>query len=413
MKASKSTAVREAKSRELLREITEIGPKFGLYSEIFDRQNQSVDRYLEREGVSLPSTEWTRDFVEAGGSFDSCGSWGITPYRAIELEFLGIPAEFAGRMLALLGRADYDFSWTKEVFEEGINPQKRAEFHACVNGINRQKLAQKAKAGKRSVMRLGWMKNEEFSRYIIKTSKVVGSFTDYWTFNGISIRDEDGKLLVTENFLKNPIFANWFSKRPTGEVMKDRRFAKEPIRPTGWLEKVPPHLMAVAMRQNKQYYDRRTKYSTTVGEIVDCGDGGTLVSCDRYDHRNKSAKKVIGRKIKVDLSVAQIKGMWFVWNPTVGFQNHMENISLKEAVRLWENRSHKGEPRPLCLNEVRNDRSGTAGFCLAGTKAFLQNRMPFVYNLIRKYSSWSEIPNDIMSTVWDINFKVFKGYPVP
>lgn len=402
-----SAAVREAKSREDLGTYSE----YGMYSEIYDRKNsdgtsESVDRYLKR-GMQLPSPKWTREFVQAGGGFDSCGSWGVSPEQAVKIEALSVPAEFAGKMLALLGRADYDYGFIVEVYNEGIVPQKRAEFHACVAGIRRQALAQKAKTEPKSTMRLGWMSEEKFSRHICLTSARIGDATSWWYFNGV---------LPSEEYLgKNIVFDRWDAKRPSKEEMELRRQYKcRVFRPVGWLEKVPPRLMAVAMRQKKSYFNGYSLPSskTSVGHFLDCGDGETLIhSIEQYN--TAAYETVLGRKIRADLSVAKVAEMWFVWNSLVGFQNHMENASLKEAINMWENRNRRGESRPLCLNEVRNDRTGTAGFCLAGTKSFLQNRMPFVHNLVREYSSWSEVPDEIMSTVWDVDFKIFKGYPVP
>lgn len=407
MKTSHSNALREAKSREDLG----IYSEYGIYSEIFDRRNsdgmsESVDRYLKR-GMELPSPKWTKEFIQAGGSFDSCGSWGVSPEEGIKIEVLGVPAEFAGKMLKLLGRADYDYSHLVEVYNEGIVPQKRAEFHACVAGIHRQALAQKAKTEPKSTMRLGWMSEDKFVRHICLTSSRVGDATNWWYFNGVT---------PSEDYLgMNPVFEGWDAKRPSKEDMDVRRSHKNPLRSVGWLEKVPPRLMAVALRQRKEYIDRDklpTSSNTSVGCIIDCGDGETLIHGGGYYYQD-TYKKVSGRKIHVDLSVAKIMGVWFVWNPANGFSNHIENASLKEAVSMWDNRSRRGEPRPICLNDVRNDRTGTAGFCLTGTKSFLQDRMPFVYNLVRIYSIWSEIPNEIMSTKWDVDFKIFKGYPVP
>jgi hypothetical protein len=406
--------MREAKSREDLGNYSE----YGMYSEIVDRKNsdgvsESVDRYLKR-GMQLPSPRWTRSFVLSGGSFDSCGSWGITPARGIELETFGIPAEFAGKMLALLGRADYDFYHVVEVYNEGVVPQKRSEFHACVRGIERQTVSQSACAipGK-STMRLGWMSGGQFFGYIIKNSTRVGSGTSYNSFNGIYVFDYNGESATSYSDISNSIFQRWLAKRPSKNEMERRQHEKEPTRPVGWLEKVPPRLMAVAVRQNKKYLNGyNLQHSrTSIGHVFDCGDGETLIHSENYD--NESCKTVLGRKIRTDLSVAKVMGVWFVWNPLIGFQNHIESTSFKEAINMWENRSRRGEPRPLCLNEVRNDRNGTAGFCLVGTKAFLQNRMPFVYNLVSEYSSWSEIPDEIMSIKWDVEFRIFAGYPVP
>lgn len=414
MKANHSNAVREAKSHEELSDVVKGGRSvYGMYSEIFDRQIESVDRYLER-GWQLPSVKWTKEFVQAGGSFDSCGSWGITPKHGIELDGLDIPAEFAGRMLALLGRADYDYHWMPSIYKGGFNPKKRSEYHACVSGIYRQGLAQKAKAGKRSTMRLGWMKEEEFVRYIFKTSTMVASSTKYYCFNGISLEnDKDEDFLKNKEFLKNPVFAKWVSKRPSeGEIARRKDNFSNNGRTLGW-ENIPSRLRAAAIRANRSYCwsFNFSQHTTSVGTVLDLGDN-ILISYPRWDATSE-ARTYFGRKVGENLLATKIANMYFVWNPRDGFQKHMENPSLREAIRMWNNRSKKGYPRPLCLNEIRNDRTGTAGFCLTGTKTFLQHRMPFVYFLIRKYSNWNQIPEEIMSTVWDIDFKVFKGYPVP
>lgn len=360
-----ANAVREAKSREELNSLYngELS-EYGMYSEIFDRSNtESVARYLNR-GMDMPSVNWTKEFVQAGGTFDSCGSWGIHPQEGIKLEALGVPAEFAGEMLSLLGRADYDYTHLPSVYAEGVSPKTRAEFHACARGIERQVLVQAAQAQKKSTMRLGWMNGGQFARHIAKTSAVVAE-ADYHSFNGVSI---NSSIIDDDLCLKNPVFANWVQKRPT-EAEMSRRF---------W-------------------------HHTSVGPVRSL-----------LNQRLLSNNKIVtGRKISSNLCAAKVANMWFVWNPEVGFQRHIENPSLKEAVRLWENRSKKGEPRPLSLNDVRNDISGTAGFCLAGTKAFLKERMPFVYSLIETYTSWNQIPAEITSTKWEVDFKVFKGYPIP
>lgn len=393
-----SIALREAKSREINE-----NNEYGMYSEIFDRRNsngrESVSRYIER-GDLLPSPQWTKKFVQAGGGFDSCGVWGISPREGVELEARGIQAEFAGKMLALLGRADYDYSHVDEVFFSGVNPVKRAEFHACVRGLSRKELSDKAECPQKSTMRLGWMTEPEFFRHILETSRVVVSGnTGYHHFNGVPMWEIEGMKAIN-----NPVFSSWMKNRPSESEMDSREKNKQPLlRPVAWLESIPPHLVAVAMRHNRKYLAGYYSYPTSVGHFVDCGDGYLVFNY----------KTVKGRKLRNDLSVVQIKGVWFAWNPMVGFSHHMENASLKGAVDMWEKRSRKGEPRPLCLNDVRNDRTGTAGFCLAGTKSFLRHKMPFVYHLISGYSSWSEIPEDIMAEKWDVDFRIFKGYPIP
>ncbi len=371
-----STAVREAQSRELISSFfggEEIG--FGLYDLINDRSNYApVSRYLRGESpLKIPSPFWTYIFVQSGGRFDSCGVWGIHPNTGVHLEGLGIPPEFAGRNFALLGRADFDFSHVAEVYNEGFDPQTRAEFHACVRGMERQIVAQKAWAIPKSTLRLGWMSEVEFYHYILETSaRVVGEgLTQRHSFNGVPMYGEDEKFLSDERFLKNPVFANWVNTRSSRAEMSRRNWSH-----------------------------------TSVGKVRELSGGRLLLQ------REKKTEIFLGRKLG-NISVAKVAGVWFIWNPQNGFQTHMENPSLKEAVRLWENRSRRGEPRPLSLNDVRNDMSGTAGFCLAGTKSFLRDKMPFVYRLISQYASWEEIPAEILSTKWEVDWKVFQGYPVP
>jgi hypothetical protein len=52
---------------------------------------------------------------------------------------------------------------------------------------------------------------------------------------------------------------------------------------------------------------------------------------------------------------------------------------------------------PLSLQMCRE-----AGFCINGTREFLREKMPFVARLIQGYSSWSSVPDDIMSMVQEV-----------
>lgn len=421
MKSNHANAVREAQSRESIVLFLEGEGRFGLYDQIFDRSNYApVSRYLKGElPLVMPSPDWTDFFVQKGGKFDSCGVWGIHPNTGVRLEGLEIPPEFAGKMFALLGRADYDFSYVAEVYNEGFDPQSRAEFHACVRGIQRQKIAQASWAKEKSTLRLGWMKDEEFLLHILSTSQRICEGTTYFSFNKIYMREDFETLLNNEKCLQNPVFANWVAKRPSEKEMSRRQQNKRKPSNRITLKKLPSHLVATAIRNDlNEYRDQFRNFSnvpTSVGNLYDVGNN-ILMSFSGYwglPLECQKAKNFTGRKIREDLAVVKIAGVWFVWNPENGFQSHMENPSLKEAVRLWENRSRRGEPRSLSLNDVRNDMSGTAGFCLAGTKSFLQDKMPFVYRLVSRYTSWDEIPADILSTKWEVDWGIFQGYPVP
>jgi hypothetical protein len=377
----------------------------GTYQDVNDRKGP-VSRYLKY--ADMPSAIWTAYFVEAGGSFDSEGSWGITPETGCSLEERAIHPEFAGKMLDLMGRADYGFlDGLCLLARHHLEPKTRGEFHASVRGIHRQNSAKMADIKKlKSIMRYGWMKEKKWAEYILENSRRIFTLksrgTSYYSFNGVNIEDIDP--------VKNPLFKKWILDRPNAEEM-DRRRGNRSYRPksVGQVKKVPTHLMAAAMRNSKDYFSRdplRNTY-TSKGYVYDTGDGIHLI------HSPQGKEETIKSRKIGNLRAANIGGQWFVWGTEKGFQEHLENPSLREALRLWKNRSRKGEPRALCLNEVRNDRSGTAGFCFFGVRKFLEAEMPFVYSLVKEYKNWNSVPEDIMSQVWDIDFKVFKGYPIP
>jgi len=378
---------------------------FSPYEIIFDRGHQSAP--LSRYGDFLPSIGWVEEFVKSGGSFDSCGVWGINPFFGVEMEEWGVCPQFSGKMLALLGRADYDYNAIVAVWEKKFHPQTRAEFHAVVRGIQRKQLADKAGCHpSKSLMTLGWMTEPRWARYICKTSTRVGAgFTNYTHFNGVY-----AEALLNGQCLENPTFASWVSKRPSPEVMACRPYQNRPaLRAVGQISNLPKNLYGAAMRHKKEYRQRLESVGTgSSGYLLVDATGEPI--CHDWQ---QGYKKISHRRVREDMSAMKIGEMWFLWDPNFGSQRHIENPSFREGLKFWEKRTRKGEPRPLCLNDVRNDIIETAGFCLAGTKAFLQNRMPFLYRLISQYNSWDQIPAEIMSTTWFVDFKIFQGYPIP
>lgn len=131
-----------------------------------------------------------------------------------------------------------------------------------------------------------------------------------------------------------------------------------------------------------------------------------LVSVKDGNFQLHSIRNVAGH------SVCKIADTWFIWNGD--FNHHFEGKgSLKSVIELAERRKKKNSPI-LTLNDIRNDRPGTAGFCLAGTKGFLEKRMPHLYRIVAGYSSWGEVPEDIATIEWHIaDLDIFSGYPNP
>lgn len=255
--------------------------EFGEYEQIFDRGDDApVARYLER-GNELPSVEWTAQFVRHCGSFDSCGTWGITPSMGVMFEGLGIPAEFAAKMLALLGRADYNYTSLPEVWKTGLCPQTRAEFHACVRGVERKNLAEKAGCPPKSLMRLGWMTETEWSRFVFQTSTriVGGGETSASSFNGVWRWPQIEALLTDEKCLENPVFAGWVAKRPSEAEMSRRMENRVTFHKRVTLKKLPGRLAAAAVRHAPEYREQIDRFEvlwTSTGKMYDTGDGVIL-----------------------------------------------------------------------------------------------------------------------------------------
>ena len=109
--------------------------------------------------------------------------------------------------------------------------------------------------------------------------------------------------------------------------------------------------------------------------------------------------------------VAKIGQNTFVWAASLA--DHVEAPTLKQALEILAKRQKKAD-YILSLNDVRNDRPGTAGYCLAGVKNFLSARMKWVYRLVKDFNSWAEIPAEIMATEWHLTGpQVFSGYQNP
>ena len=170
------------------------------------------------------------------------------------------------------------------------------------------------------------------------------------------------------------------------------------------IEKIHCEKVAVYLLEKRDSYMRRI--STTAGTAAEWRN--------KLLFRKSGFVTVVAPKnLATGVSVTQANGIYFAWETLRGFRHHVESrVSLKDAVnKLTSIRRVKGGI--LCLNDVRNDRTGTAGYCLVGVKAFAKHRMPFLYRQIEKYYTWDAIPSEIMETLHEPLPYVWEGYSNP
>jgi hypothetical protein len=139
----------------------------------------------------------------------------------------------------------------------------------------------------------------------------------------------------------------------------------------------------------------------------------TVLKNGKEVYWNSEGMEIPTRDVDSTLKGAVNGTTYYVWDKAEGFRSHVEGSSLKEArERFLSKKKRKG--LILSLNDVRNDRTGTSAFCLAGVKNFLRRRMPHLARLIEPYSAWEQIPDEVMSIEWTlVSRDIFEGYSEP
>jgi len=389
---------------------------------------------------SLPNDpEFTMAYVQAGGGFDAMGHWGITPQHLSELECQG----WSHKEVALLAQ----FVPESLCRYEGVNPKN---YKTLERGLKRaDALGKNGVEYSCSVWTLGSMPIEKFLKRLFKNGirltrdyglsleiNYLLVYRPYYeghhtVYGGVNTALEavsegasgrriyDIEKILPEKFLA---YCRKCSKR------KGERVAVEQ---TPFIFSSLKAAKIFAKKANFNVYNNtaelrgfslkgaiRTSYGTILQIHKQLLFAVEHSSHGFYDENNNWVNsKIFGRSTHAvrqvaGFNVCKIKDTWFVWN--LNFSDHMEGSGdLKSVIERAEKRKKK-DSLILELNDVRNDRSGTAGFCLAGTKSFLQNRVPFVYRIVAQYNSWAEIPEEIMSTEWHLASRdIFQGYPSP
>ena len=159
---------------------------------------------------------------------------------------------------------------------------------------------------------------------------------------------------------------------------------------------------------------------TSVGSIHITKLGGNeYLTREQHLHSNDS-KVYIPRALGGGFMAVKVTGnthsringedITFVWYANEGFKAHVEAKSVKEGIeKLRSRKAVKG--LKMSLKDIKED----THFCWPGTKEFLRDRMPFLYNLTKNYSSWEELKEaEVFTTEFELaSREIFDGYQQP
>ena len=360
-------------------------------------------RYLWKH-ISL---QFICDYERAGGKYDSFGVWGLSPESFARAFEMGLDPVLLAEGLKRFGRCDFP----------NCNILKYAEFTALGYKIKSRKGLECLLEGEHRKMLMHDL-GIDFTRC-------------FWS--AFKIKDF-GKLLAqnAKRFpkeVKNRRYAEvlfWREERHEGNGIylkiladfrkyQDRQYTKRGLyvaTPSFASEKALVfHLRTGKM---KDYNLPHTPH-TSLGHVYEVNGCLHRSASFRYRFNTERNDPYLSAPIhtKNGTSFAQLGGIFFVWKAADGFTRHIEStVSLRDAFTKLEKRTAK-ESGILSLNDVRNDRVGTAGFCISGVKAFAERRMPFLHRQLKPYSNWNDVPSDVMETPYEPLQSVYVGFPNP
>lgn len=375
--------------------------------------------------------EWIARYENAGGNYDSCGCWGFTLSAIQEFYDKGFNPESLGLIGKLWGRVDFT---NAEEFcqlhtDYGFTTEK--QYHALMAGKSRVRQMELAGI---EWTKCYWsaLKIKNFSQWMAVRQTTFREHQFQYSASQNLLREEGGFFIETiaeyedndsylpEHEIKYEVSkcSSVFCKSFRDAIKYSVRYAVKcktdeagyANRSSYTFKSVKAFCYSAKTRKSVQtaYYGNHRAINTSAGSIYTVGTQLIVVPMKGYYPTGEfhfiKARNVAG------VNVAKVNDTVFAW--TESFTEHIEAPTVKEAVtKLLKIKKVKGGT--LCLNDVRNDKSGTAGYCLAGTQSFARYRMPFLYRMIKDYNSWGEVPADIMELEFSPLPYVWEGYRNP
>lgn len=370
-------------------------------------------------------------YEQNGGKWDSCGVWGLTPEQFVDLIQEFSPSEL-GTYCTLVGRTDYDYVEILRIRETTEIKSLKA-FHAYKDGADKLKFMNAwsvnanwhpFKAHKKSWQQVVDYVNNNKPRLVRSIEKMgLLFFTEQVVFTSGSVEfrslqheklcpdvlvlsrhDEDMDGYTVATVAKGTPLYKKLLKCGQAHRIGKTYYRERDTNTKFFSAKAEAYAVNHDCQQSSLKYKKNYMSSerTTIGRII-VGNHGLYLNGTRL------LEKTVAR----DYKVTKIDGVLFVWK-SGNFSTHREftNTSVKEALAMYIANTPKvlREGDALTLNDVRNDVKNTLGYCLAGTKDFAEHRMPFLYRMIAGYSSWSDIPVEILTTPFYVTKETFKGF---
>lgn len=363
----------------------------------------SLSRFTKIRSLEFPSYSYLVQFLEAGGRIDQVSVWGYSLSQLIECEAKRIEPTTLVYLFNYPKRTDYgNYEAIIWMLENGLMPRDKKEYSR--NYFIYERISLLSRYGlewNRSLLSLGFLSQNKFNGYILDNVSheiFSGTVSKYQSYKFASNHDEDGnfceitplaspKTKLGQKRLNDIIK---YKNRQRIETLTYRKANENYIsvsqKATAYLAKIfcdktKDKTSFLGYRQNtfsavqttageiatiihfaknsKNYYIDLDAHVSKIGHLVQIKYEGP------YYRGNRTYTLHKARRIK-DYWVCQIDKIWFVWKDD--FIDHMEATSLKDALAKIEKRRKK-DNLILCFNDVRNDRTGTAGYCISGTKS--------------------------------------------
>lgn len=360
--------------------------------------------YLTRYPITNPFTEdvseesflpkeWIESFISCGGTFDVNSVYGPSPYTKSYTSWV---ARFPASQIA---------SWQKEAWRIDFLPDTRpVEKYFTISEDCDVKTLYKLSKGaevREDFERWGipcegrnsWWFVRQWFRFssdgaplsqnplyfewlTAQATKVFPKWRDYYKFGEIGSNPVSKKLSVD--------YAKYCVRIDSArDVSRCRKMAVSRVVTTS-----TAYTVKGAEYLCKKGYCTAWRTSEGLVKVVLLHSGEEVIFTD--NNVRVTPRNIAGVK------VAKVSKTAFAWEKK--FSDHAEGLSIKAAVDTLLGRVGINT-LSVSFSMVRKAK----GYCLPGTKQWLQGRFSHLYNLLAPYKTWEEVPSELMNTVWEFS----------